>query len=151
MEDIRKLTKVLVAPANDKSMGLIASVNELVSDITIVKDIHIVFDHSRYAEAHTDGAIKVIIYRIIQEQLSNIIKHANAQEASINLSQDGLSIHLTISDNGVGFDTSKNRNGIGITNIKNRAATYNGTAHFNSQPGQGCVLSVIFPSSHSDQ
>ena len=52
---------------------------------------------------------------------------------------------LSISDNGVGFDTGKKRTGIGVDNIKARATSYNGTADFVSQSGQGCVLSVTFP------
>jgi len=145
MEDIRKLTKALAAPANDNTMGFIASVNELVNDITVVKDILISFENNQFAENQVDAPLKLVLYRIIQEQLSNIIKHAHAKEVGINLSQDERSIHLTISDDGIGFDTSKPRNGIGITNIKNRVAAYDGTVYFKTQPGKGCVLSVIFP------
>lgn len=145
MEDIRKLTKALAAPANDNTMGFIASVNELVNDITILKDINISFENNQFDENQADAPLKLVLYRIIQEQLSNIIKHAHAAQVGIKLSQDERSIHLTISDDGIGFDTSKPRNGIGITNIKNRVAAYDGTVYFKTQPGEGCVLSAIFP------
>jgi len=87
----------------------------------------------------------VNVLRIVQEQLKNILNHANATEVVISLSQNNDSITLYISDNGVGFDTCKKRQGIGVGNIKSRASSYNGTANFVSQPGTGCTLTITLP------
>jgi two-component system sensor histidine kinase UhpB len=88
--------------------------------------------------------LKLSIYRIIQEQFSNIMKHASADKADLQLKQDGDALHLVISDNGKGFDTTQKRKGIGITNIINRAELYNGSVQIVSSPGNGCTLHIKF-------
>ena len=98
-----------------------------------------------FTENSMNDKFQLNLFRIVQEQLNNILKHARATEVAINLSQNGKLILLSISDNGVGFDIGKKRTGIGVDNIKARATSYNGIADFVSQSGQGCVLSVTFP------
>jgi hypothetical protein len=80
----------------------------------------------------------------VQEQLNNILKHANAKNVVITLLQNKKAIILSVSDNGVGFDTNQKRKGIGVANIRSRAISYNGIADFVSKPGHGCVLTVTF-------
>ena len=87
---------------------------------------------------------KLNVFRMVQEQLNNILKHSKATRMIISLSQSKKSIILTISDNGIGFDTGKHYKGIGLSNIRSRASTFNGVADFVSQPGQGCILTIIF-------
>ena len=84
------------------------------------------------------------IYRIIQEQLNNILKYADASSVTIRIAPKANKIFLTISDNGKGFDTRVQRNGIGITNINSRAELYNGKVEIDSSPGNGCRLKVEF-------
>ena len=98
-----------------------------------------------FIEHSVNDKFKLNVFRILQEQLNNILKHAKATEVTISLKQNEKSIIMTIADNGLGFDTTKKRKGIGITNIRSRAASYKGTADFVSKPGQGCVLNVTFP------
>lgn len=89
--------------------------------------------------------VKETLFRIVQEQLSNIYKHAKANSIMIRLSTTGRSVTLLIIDNGIGFDVQQNRKGIGITNIFNRVEAYNGKADIASSPGKGCTLSVVVP------
>ena len=92
------------------------------------------------------------IFRIVQEQLNNIIKHAKASAVRIGYSKNEVAIILTISDDGSGFDTTKKNTGIGIINIKSRAKFFKGSADFLSKPGKGCTLTVTFPvSSYLDK
>jgi len=98
-----------------------------------------------FQEENIPSTIKENLFRIAQEQLSNIQKHAKASEIGIQLRNDSKSVGLLIQDNGVGFDIGQKRKGIGITNIFNRAESYNGTAEIFSQPGKGCTLSVKIP------
>jgi signal transduction histidine kinase len=100
-----------------------------------------------------DGNVQIVrnakfnlnIFRIVQEQLNNIIKHANASIVHIGYSQNDAAIILSITDNGSGFDTTKKNSGIGIINIKSRAKFFKGSANFLSKPGEGCILTVTFP------
>lgn len=91
------------------------------------------------------SAIKETLFRIVQEQLSNIHKHAKADRIVIRLSNDSHLMTMFIKDNGIGFDMQQQRKGIGITNIFNRAEAYNGTTDINSAPGKGCTLLVKIP------
>jgi two-component system sensor histidine kinase NreB len=104
--------------------------------------------HLEFREMEEDAIpvfVKEALYRIAQEQLTNISKHAKADSISIAVSRDRLWVNMLIRDDGIGFDQNQNLRGIGITNIINRAEAYNGTAEIVSAPGKGCTLSVRIP------
>ena len=144
IEEIRKLTKGLATDAIN-NLGLCESINNITRDTMEVNPVKISCALESFIEDSVNDKFKLNVFRIVQEELNNILKHAHATEVTISLSQNKKSITLSITDNGVGFDTGKKRKGIGIDNIKSRAASFNGTADFVSQPGQGCVLTVTFP------
>lgn len=144
IEEIRQLSKGLVGPSRAASIGLVASVTDLVIELSVLKNIRISFDYISFQEERTDEGLKLIIYRVIQEQLNNIFKHAEATEATIQLVHREEHLELWIKDNGRGFDTAKQRKGIGLANIAGRVVAYNGEVGVSSSPGNGCSLSVIF-------
>ncbi|MEP7143180.1 MAG: PAS domain-containing protein [Ferruginibacter sp.] len=144
IEEIRKLTKGLTTDII-KNIGLAEAINNLTRDTMELNPVKISSTLEHFIERNVNDKFKQNIFRIVQEQLNNIVKHAKATKVTIGLSQNKTSITLIISDNGVGFDVAKKRKGIGIDNIKSRLASYGGTADFVSQPGQGCVLTAIFP------
>jgi signal transduction histidine kinase len=88
--------------------------------------------------------LKLAIYRIVQEQLNNILKHAHAKTVFITLQQQGNTVGLNITDDGIGFDVTQKRNGVGLQNIINRSAIFNGKVNITAAPGQGCELTVQF-------
>jgi PAS domain S-box-containing protein len=144
IEEIRKLTKGLTTDAI-KVHGLCESIEMVSRDTMEISPVTISCSLDSYIENRVNDQFRKDTFRIVQEQLNNILKHAKATEVTISLSQSKKIIILSISDNGVGFDTGKKQKGIGIANIKSRAMSYNGTADFISQPSQGCVLVVTFP------
>jgi two-component system sensor histidine kinase UhpB len=89
---------------------------------------------------------KINVYRIIQEQLNNILKHAQASSVSIELNKQLEQIRLRVEDDGRGFDPRMRRDGVGISNIMSRAELYNGKVEIDSSPGKGCRLEVILNS-----
>jgi len=145
IEEIRKLSKGLTTNTI-KNLGLCAAIENIRLYTMEVNSVKIEFKVN-FIENSVNDKFKLNIYRIIQEQLNNILKHAKATKVVIKLLQNKKSVKLIISDNGIGFDTGKKRNGIGIANIKSRATSYNGTADFISQPGSGCVLIATFSAS----
>ncbi len=148
MEEIRKLSHVLVGASRDKDIWLIPSVNELIHDISIMKDVDFNFIFDNYdSEEDMNRERKQAIYRIIQEQLNNILKHADASKVEIELKDDAGGLIVTISDNGKGFDPIAKREGIGLKNIINRAGLYNGKIDIVSSPGNGCMMSMYFKES----
>ena len=90
---------------------------------------------------------ELIIFRIIQEAFNNILKHANATEASLHLHYDPGSISITLSDNGVGFNTahSTHHKRAGLKNMDTRLKMLNGTMSIKSEPGKGTTLLFILP------
>lgn len=143
IEEIRKLTMGLTTDTI-KNMGLYKSIDALCQDIMKVYPLKIHFREKGFNEASVNDKFKLNIYRIVQEQLNNVLKHAKATRVDLDIVQDKNSIIFTILDNGVGFDTGKKSGGIGVTNIKRRAASFNGTAEFVSKEGQGCILKLNF-------
>lgn len=144
IEEIRKLTKKLTTDTI-KSLGLCEAIDDIVRDAMEINPIIISCALQSFIEKSVNDKFKLNVFRIVQEQLYNILKHAKATEVIVSLLQNKKSITLSISDNGVGFDTDKKQKGIGVVNIKSRVASYNGTVEFVSQPGQGCVLIATFP------
>jgi PAS domain S-box-containing protein len=144
IDEIRKLTKGLTTDII-KNLGLCDAIDNIARDTMEISPVKISFTRSRFIEKSVNDKFKLNVFRIIQEQLNNILKHARATKVTINLMQNKKVIRLVIADNGAGFNAEKNSEGIGIANITSRTASYHGTAAFNSQPGQGCILTAIFP------
>ena len=88
---------------------------------------------------------QLAILRIIQEQLNNILKHAQASEAQISLIMDETVLLLEMHDNGQGFNTLTTKRGLGLNNMFNRVEFYNGTIQFISSVGKGCTLRIEIP------
>jgi PAS domain S-box-containing protein len=143
IEEIRKLTKGLTTD-DIKNFGLCESVENLARDTMEVHHVKISCLLDVLIEEILNDKLKLNTFRIVQEQLNNIIKHAQAKNVTIDLSLSKRTVKLVISDNGIGFDPVKKRTGIGVDNIISRATAYGGTAEFVSQPGKGCELTVSF-------
>lgn len=85
---------------------------------------------------------QITIYRIAQEILANVIKHANATSILFQCSQNQHRFYLTAEDNGCGFDSAAAKTGMGISNIKNRVAHLNGKIELHSKPGEGTTINI---------
>ena len=90
---------------------------------------------------------KLIIFRIIQESLQNIIKHSKAKNIEICFHYDKDKLKIEVVDNGMGFDKTllEKKEGIGLQNIISRALLIGGEADINSVPGKGTVITIISP------
>jgi len=146
IEEIRKLTKGLTT-ATIKNLGLSEAIGNITRDTMEVSNVKISYGLNGFKEDSVNDKFKLNVFRIIQEQLNNIIKYAKAFEVYISLSQNIKSIELTIIDDGIGFDTKKKQKGIGLANIKSRVASFNGEVNILSQIGKGCSLTIKFPHS----
>jgi len=144
IEEIRGISKNLATPRLN-IMGLAESIRILVEDIMRINPIHIQFWERGIHPAELGEALQLDIFRIVQEQLTNILKHAKASQAEIHLAKANDTVQLLISDNGEGCDITTDNNGVGILNIMSRADLYQGTVSILSHPGEGYVLKVGFP------
>ncbi len=141
IEEIRKISKTLSTPG--LIMGLSESINILLDDMTAVHALKTNFQADGINEEELDEKLQLTIFRIVQEQMNNILKHANATYATINLTKQGNELILLISDNGNGSDILKEGIGMGILNIKSRAELYSGIVTTVSNPGEGYALKVV--------
>jgi PAS domain S-box-containing protein len=145
IEEIRKLSHELITPSlND--LGLVQTIRELIRSIQSVKRMKIRLDVAGLDEDELQPEQKINIYRIIQEQLNNILKHAQANNVDIELHNVQEQVSLRLTDDGKGFDPRIRRKGVGISNIISRAELYNGKVEIESAPGKGCQLVVILNS-----
>lgn len=141
IEEIRGLSRSLLPPAlNEQS--LLESVYQLIDDIQQAKEIHFKVEHTGFDESQVPDNKQLVIYRIIQEQLNNVLKHANATTVVIRLAHYHDRVQLTVQDNGVGFDPLQSKPGMGLNNIRNRIEVFNGEMEILSAPGNGCTLAV---------
>ena len=88
---------------------------------------------------------KINIYRIIQESMQNIYKHANAKQIKISISRKKSLICIDVTDDGIGFDTSKSKNGIGLKNMTSRVNDIDGKISFSSEINKGTSVKVKIP------
>ena len=91
------------------------------------------------------NAIKINIYRIIQEALQNIDKYAAANNVAIRMDKQNANLKISISDDGIGFNKKIIKNGIGLQNMQKRAEESNGTFHITSTPKKGTKISLLIP------
>jgi PAS domain S-box-containing protein len=144
IEEIRKLSRSMTQSFH-KEIGLKLSIDDLLENIRqLPEGIRVSFDFFLPGEQEQDDKLKTAMFRIIQEQLNNVLKHASATAVHVSIQEDGDLILLCITDNGKGFDTRKRREGIGINNIINRSELFNGKVNIESSIGKGCKLSVSF-------
>lgn len=144
INEIRSLSKRLSAPSIG-NINLSESVRELIDAIRATNRFEVFLDTTGIDGLELDHEIHLGIYRILQEHLTNILKHAKASEVKILLDFIDGKISLMVYDNGLGFDPKKKSNGIGITNMKTRAESLNGSLTFDSTPGHGCRLTIVLP------
>jgi two-component system sensor histidine kinase UhpB len=143
IEEIRKLSRELVTP-HFREQGLVESIHNLVEDIHLSTRIRVKFTHDHETDRLSQG-IRITLFRIVQEQLKNILTHSRATAVDICLDCRKGEVHLEVRDNGVGFDAALANRGIGLSNIHERTKFYNGTVNIKSSPGNGCILEVIIP------
>ncbi len=92
-----------------------------------------------------DDDLKLNIYRIIQEQINNIVKYAEAKNIRISIHAEDKLLRVRVEDDGKGFDVKKKRKGIGISNMMNRVESFNGDMFIDSFPGKGCNIEIVVP------
>jgi signal transduction histidine kinase len=138
--EVRSISHDLLPPGLINS-GIIESINRFVHQIKENSDIDLKFIHQIEKETFTKD-VEVQIFRIIQELVNNILKHAHAQSAAIQLIQDNSRLLIIAEDDGIGFDIEENNNGLGINNIRNRIASLKGSIVFDTLRNNGTTVII---------
>lgn len=142
IEEIRLLCHRLATPL--KNIDLNQMLKELLDTLSSTSPIKTNLIYSLSSEILNDD-LKLNIYRIIQEQINNIVKYSKAKNVQVSITEiDGI-LNITTKDDGVGFDITDKRRGIGISNMMHRIELYNGTMEIISTPGNGCTINIKIP------
>jgi signal transduction histidine kinase len=144
INEIRSISHALVPPTLG-DLGIIESIEELINSIGHVQLLQIDFDYFDFNEDRVPENQQLMLFRIIQEQLNNVVKHADASRVQIIIKNNRGELRLEIKDDGKGFDKALGRKGLGLMNIKNRAELFSGKMEIQSAPGKGCSLKVVIP------
>ena len=134
-----------MAPWALNETGLAVVVKQFIENVkTDAIDINF---FSRGFDAPFDATTEIILYRVLQESVNNVMKHAQASRVDISLIRDEENISMTIEDNGKGFDASDPaaQAGMGLTNLRSRINFLKGKVELDSQPGKGTLVSVYIP------
>ena len=144
LHEVRSLSHDL-APSVFKSDNFINTVEGLLKSINKENKFKVSISSDQLDNMDLSIDLKTNLYRILQEQLQNIIKHADATSIEISFRQVDDFIELSIFDNGKGFNINESYHGIGLKNIKSRAESFSGSYTIRSAKENGCELIVKIP------
>jgi two-component system NarL family sensor kinase len=144
-KEVREISHDLLSGVLTK-FGLIPALEELKDKISSTGKLKVGI-YSNDIKGALNAEQELQLYRIVQELLSNILKHAKAKETNIQLNRSGDSLNLIVEDDGVGFNLSNSneKGGIGLINLKARVAKLNGSFHIDSGKGGGTTISIDIP------
>jgi signal transduction histidine kinase len=149
LEELQRLMTDL-RPSHLDDLGLSAALRWYASRIQEHSSLQIRVDiHGE--ECDLDDAMKITVFRIIQECLNNIIKHARATHVNIHVHFEAKQVRISVFDNGIGFDPDKiqqrrtSRPSLGLAGMEERAALLNGTVSVQSRPGYGTEVEASIP------
>jgi two-component system NarL family sensor kinase len=124
-------------------LGLASAVREFISKMKSLPNLKIDVEIVGLDE-RIDQQVEAVLYRVIQEVVNNIIKHARATHISMQLIRHEQELTVMVEDNGVGFDVSllKTSEGLGLKGIISRVELLNGSVDFDSTPGKGTTVTI---------
>ena len=145
INEIRDISRNLTTFTLD-NLGLVPAIKDISAKINEAGKVFVSFKSSKtYDEKIIPPQIKLTVFRIIQEEINNVIKHANASELKIMLAFNTKKIKLKLADDGKGFEIKKIKKGLGLQNIQNRIDYFHGKMNIETAPGKGCAISMEFP------
>lgn len=143
-KDMQALSRSL-HPAILEDLGLLTALKSECRRLSTIKDIDIqtLFDPL----PALNKELSLNLYRILQETLNNVAKHAQASAVFVSLQYSDTDLHFQIIDDGIGCDLNLNQNNgsIGLISIRERAQLFNGTAVFNSPGDGGFIVDIMIP------
>ncbi|SHG97404.1 tetratricopeptide repeat-containing sensor histidine kinase [Winogradskyella jejuensis] len=144
-DDIRKISHEMNTDFVSGS-GFMDIVSELIENQTKAYGLTYSFNYTDdFSWEFVPNKTKINIYRILQESMQNIYKHAEAKHVKIDILRKKDEINIYIVDDGKGFDTSKSKKGIGLKNMASRVSDIDGKISYRSQLGKGTSVKVKIP------
>ena len=141
IEQVRGLSKTL----NSEMIQKLGLKEALENEIDRLDRIGLIQTDLKFdEEIELDKRIEIVIFRMLQEFISNVLKHAQATKLDIGVKQDQETIQIEARDNGIGFDVNKVKANNGLLNLESRAKLISGTYSLESRIGKGTVMRISF-------
>ena len=144
-----RLTSHSLMPERIEQIGLMGAIENEIIKFEKSSSIEIILDVDRSINYNLDQKESILVFRLLQETLSNILNHANATTVKVLIGVEKNMFFLTIQDDGVGFNVNEKRksksSGIGIIDLKRRADYINAIYNINSKPGFGSTSDLRLP------
>lgn len=145
INELREISHNL-QPSAVGAKGLRQSLQDFITNLNKKRQTVISFYwHAEEMDLTNNNQSELNMYRICTELLSNILKHAKATEASLQMIVQDNQLQIIAEDNGVGFDLTQSAEGIGLINLHNRVEHEKGTLNIDSHPGQGTTIIISLP------
>jgi signal transduction histidine kinase len=144
IKELRRVAQNMM-PEMLTKFGLNEALKEYCNTINSAKLVTVKYQ-SLGMETRLDKSIEIIIFRIVQESLNNIMKHAAASEAFVQIIRDENRLNIVVEDNGKGFDTGliENNIGAGLSNVRSRVDYLKGQLDVHSEVGKGTLINIEF-------
>jgi signal transduction histidine kinase len=144
LQDVRRLAVELRPRALD-DFGLVAALERLTGGIAEQGEIEVEFE-SRLPDTRLPEEIETVLYRVIQEALNNVLKHADAKQVSVVLARKDGAVTAFVEDDGRGFVPDKSDDsGVGLVGMRERVALVDGRLTVESSEGEGTTVVVEVP------
>ncbi len=144
-EDVHALSRHL-HPSILDDLGLVAALRSECASVTRREGLAVAY-RSDDVNPSLPKDVALCVYRVAQEALRNVVKHAGTDEARVSLVGSGRELVLTIQDRGVGFDAAgvRSRAGLGLSSMEERVRLVRAQISVDSEPGRGTTVTVRFP------
>jgi len=145
--DVSKVSMDL-RPSILDDLGLIATINWFLREFGKVYKNIMIEKNVSLEDSEIPQNIKIVIFRVLQEAMNNIVKHSNADHVQIFMHKTVDALEFIIKDNGMGFDVpkmQKNRCGLGIASMRERVAFSQGRFSIESDEGRGTIVKFVWP------
>jgi signal transduction histidine kinase len=144
LQDVRRLA-VELRPAVLDDFGLVPALERLTDAFAEQSDVRVDF-HSALGELRLSSEVETTLYRVVQESLTNIVKHASAHSVSVSIARRGPTVAAVIEDDGAGFDQRAVReDGVGLLGMRERLSFVDGRLEIESRPGAGTTIVAEVP------
>ena len=143
LQDVRRLA-VELRPSVLDDFGLVAALENLSSSFAEQTGIAVDFG-TALGEQRVPAEVETALYRIVQESLTNVVKHARARRVSIALTRMEGSVKAVVEDDGQGFDPASADGGHGLVGMRERLALLGGRLRIESRPGSGTTIAADVP------
>lgn len=147
LEELRRLARGL-RPTVLESFGLATALERLCEEFTAANAFAVQLENNCSLGQRFDGTMEICLFRVVQEALTNVARHAQATQVSVKLELHNTNLKLRIADNGVGFDLAEQMrlpDKFGLDGMRERVALTGGRFELFSRPGAGTTIQIEIP------